>query len=46
MSECRHRLGDRTGLLCTRTDDHTTGHIYIASWSPDIPRDEETTDGR
>lgn len=38
---CTHRLGDRTGLLCTRTDEHETGHTYRASWAPDAIKDEE-----
>lgn len=33
---CSRRLfNDPTGLLCDRTDDHTTGHRYHAAWTAD-----------
>lgn len=44
MTACTHRLGDRTGLICTRVDPHSTGHVYVASWCADAVKDEETNE--
>jgi hypothetical protein len=44
MTACLGRLGDPTGLHCTRdAADHQPGHgcTYQATWAPDTPRDEE-----
>lgn len=39
---CDHRIAnDPTGLLCVRADEHQAGHVYFASDSPQIERDEE-----
>lgn len=32
---CPHTLSDPAGLPCTRTDVHTTGHVFVASEAPD-----------
>lgn len=35
---CVHRLGnDPTGLLCTRTSPHDTGHTYESSDGSSVP---------
>ena len=44
MTGCAGRLGDPTGLHCTRDpSDHQPGHgcTYQATWAPDAHRDEE-----
>ena len=41
MTTCTHTLGSRTGLVCVREQHADGGHVYHASWSPDLPRDEE-----
>lgn len=28
---CAARLGDSSGLVCTRTDAHERGHVFVAS---------------
>ena len=38
---CPARIAGDGDLLCQRLDEHTSGHVYMASDAPDLPRDEE-----
>lgn len=33
----RHLLDDPDGLLCDRTDPHTTGHTYRSTSGSEVP---------
>lgn len=35
MTCTAHPWGDGEGLLCIRTDEHATGHVYDAGDPPD-----------